>query len=111
VAVGSLEVDGVRRTPVLTADGSVVDIGPEELNTLLGYALHVCALKAGASFLERTKPYLEQFIKACAEKNGKLKLTKWYAHFQKDGYGWTLLPPSQEVGAPVDGSGVNSGGN
>lgn len=109
-AVGSLEVDGVRATPVLAADGDLVDIGPEELNTLLGYSLHVLAMKAGASFLDRTKPYLEQFVEACVEKNGRLKLTKWYAHFQKHGYGWSMLPPGSETGAPADGSGVAEAG-
>lgn len=107
--VGSLEVDGVRQTPVLTADGDFIDIGPEELNTLLGYALHVLALKATASFVDRTKPYLEQFIQAAVEKNARLKLTRWYAHFQKHGYGWSLLPPAVPVGAPTDGSGIAEG--
>lgn len=110
-AVGSLEVDGVRSTPVLTTDLATVDIGPEELNTILGYALHVCAVKTGASFLERTKPYLEQFVRAVAQKNDRLKLTKWYALFQKEGYGWTMLPPSQEAGAPDGASGVSRGGD
>jgi hypothetical protein len=99
---GSLNVDGVRATPVLTADGDFVDIGPEELDTLTGYALHVCAMKAGASFLERTKPYLEQFIKAAVERNGLLKKTRWYTHFQKEGYAWSMIPDAPTTGQPAD---------
>lgn len=99
---GSLEVDGVRATPVLTADGDTVDIGPEELDTLTGYALHVCAMKAGASFLERTKPYLEDFIEAAAKRNGLLKLTRWYTHYQKEGYAWSLIPDAPTTGQPAN---------
>ena len=100
--VGSLEVDGVRATPVLTADGDFVNIGSEELDTLTGYALHVCAIKAGASFLERTKPYLEQFIKAAVQRNHLLKLTRWYTHFQKEGYAWSVIPDAPTTGQPAD---------
>lgn len=102
VVVGSLEVDGVRSTPVLSADGDFVDIGSEELDTLTGYALHVCAMKAGASFLERTKPYLEDFLEAAVRRNGLLKLTRWYTHFQKEGYAWSMIPDAPTVGQPAD---------
>lgn len=101
-AIGSLEVDGVRSTPVLTDDGDYVNIGPEELDTLTGYALHVCAVKAGASFLERTKPYLEQFVKAAVERNALLKLSRWYTHFQKEGYAWSVIPDAPTTGQPAD---------
>lgn len=98
---GSLEVDGVRNTPVLTADGDFVDLGPEELDTLLGYALHAAAFKAGPAFLERTKPALEQFIKTAAARNALLKTTRWYTALQKDGYAWSVLPPAVQPGAPA----------
>lgn len=98
---GSMEVDGVRRTPVLTLDADLVDIGPEELNTLLGYAVHVLALIPGAAFLDRTKPQLEAFIQATVARNVLLKRTRWYTLFQKQGYAWSLLPPAQAVGAPA----------
>lgn len=99
-AQGSLEVDGVRATPVLTTDGALVDIGPEELDTLVGYMLHVVALKAGAAFLERTKPQLEAFIQAAATRNHLLKLTRWYTHFHKEGYAWSGTPVAETAGQP-----------
>lgn len=99
---GSLEVDGVRSTPVLNSDSSYVDIGSEEFDTLTGYALHVCALKAGASFLDRTKPYLEQFVQAAVQRNGLLKMTRWYTHFQKEGYAWSMIPDAPTTGQPAD---------
>lgn len=97
---GSVEVDGVRRTPVLAADGDFVDIGPEELSTLLGYALHAAAFKGGAALLERTKAYLGAFIEAAATRNQALKRTRWYAHFHEHGYHWETLPPATQPGAP-----------
>jgi len=100
--VGSLEVDGVRSTPVLTDDSDFVNIGSEEIDTLTGYALHVCALKAGASFLDRTKPYLEQFVKAAVERNALIKMSRWYTSFQKEGYAWSLVPDAPTTGQPAD---------
>lgn len=102
VVVGSLEIDGVRTTPVLSSDGEFVDIGSEEFDILTGYALHVCALKAGASFLDRTKPYLEAFIKAAVERNHLLKMTRWFTHFQKEGYAWSMVPDAPVTGQPAD---------
>jgi hypothetical protein len=101
-AQGSLEVDGVRQTPVLTGEGQFVDVGPEELDTLLGYALHVCAMKAGPAFLERTKPQLESFIAAAVSRNHLLKRTRWYTLFQKEGYAWSCIPAAPAVGTPED---------
>lgn len=97
---GSLEVDGVRATPVLLTDGAFIDIGPEELDVLLGYMLHVCAMKAGASFLERTKPQLEAFMRAAVSRNHLLKFTRWYTLFNKEGYAWSCQPEAQAAGAP-----------
>lgn len=101
-AVGTLTIDGVRQTPVLTADADTIDIGPEELSTLVGYALHVCAMKAGASFLERTKPQLKAFIEAAATRNTLIKKTRWYTALQKSGYAWSMLPNALPPGAPAD---------
>lgn len=100
--VGSLSVDGVRQTPVLTTDGATVDIGPEEFDTLLGYALHTLSIKGTATFIERTKPNLAAFIEAAAKRNHLLKLTRWYTHFQKEGYAWSLIPDAPTTGTPED---------
>lgn len=98
--VSAFEVDGVRATPVLTADNSLLDIGPEELDTLLGYMTHVVAIKTGSRLLERTLPGLKAFVDAAVARNRFLKLTAWYTHYQKTGYAWSLLPQGQTVGTP-----------
>lgn len=93
-------MDGIRQTPVLTADGDSLDIGPEELNTLLGYMLHDAALAAGAGFVERTKPGLEAFIQAAARRNRFLRETTWYTRLNEEGYPWALQPEGVPVGDP-----------
>lgn len=98
--VSAFEVDGVRSTPVLSADNIPLDVGPEELNILLGYMLHVAAIKAGGRLLARTVPGLRAFIEAAVARNKLLKLTAWYTHYQKTGYAWTLLPEARTVGTP-----------
>jgi hypothetical protein len=94
---------------VLTTDGSTVDIGPEELSTLLGYALHVVAFKAGASFLDRTKPGLDAFLAAAVQRNHLLKLTRWYTHYQKEGYAWSVVPEAPMTGDPTTGDPLTGG--
>lgn len=72
VGGGSLEVDGVRQTPVLTADGDFLDIGQEELGYLLGEMLHILSFKT-PSFLATTQKYHQQFLIAAAQRNSILK--------------------------------------
>lgn len=98
--VGSVEVDGIRATPVLTTDGETADIGPEELDVLLGYAVHAAALKGGARLLQRTLPGLRAFVDAAAARNTFLQRSAWYHRVQARGYAWSLLPPVPAPGAP-----------
>jgi hypothetical protein len=97
---GSVGVDGIRQTPVLAADGDTVDIGPEELSTLLGYALHHAAVKAGPVMLERTKQYLTAFQEAAAARNQFLRRTAWYTRLHPEPYAWGTRPAALVPGAP-----------
>jgi len=72
----TLTFDGVGVTPVLTADGDYVDIGQEELNTLIGYALHVLSFKMGAEIFKKMKPQFDAFIAAAMERNAQLKASE-----------------------------------
>lgn len=100
---GSVGVDGIRQTPVLTADGDLVDIGPEEFSTLIGYALHDAALKGGTTLLTRTKGYLEAFLEAAGERNQFLRRTAWYTRLHPHPYAWSSRPSRPVVGAPEGG--------
>lgn len=71
-------VEGVTNTPILVNGADFVDIGQEELGPLLNYALHVLTFKEGGLRFQATMPYYKDFILACAEKNGRLKLSNLY---------------------------------
>lgn len=73
-----LVVDGVRQTPVLTADADFVDLGQEEMNAILGYALHIGTFKEGGSRFGATQRFYQDFIRTAAEKNQRLKASTMY---------------------------------
>lgn len=77
-AISSLIIDGVRATPVLTALPQYLDLGAEELNVLLGYALHVLAFTVGGEVLVRTYPGWQAFLKAAAARNHQFAASAYY---------------------------------
>lgn len=77
----SLTVDGVTRTPVLTDDDDYVDIGLEELSTLLGYCLHILTLKEGGPRFQSTIGVYRAFIQAAAMRNDVFRASSFYRHF------------------------------
>ena len=97
----SYEVDGIRTTPVLTDDAAFVDLGDEEFSTLLGYALHVAAFKAGAVLLDRTRPGYEAFMQAGASRNGRLLGSNWWRQFEKQNRDKMIRPPSVPPEPPL----------
>jgi hypothetical protein len=75
-----MTVDGVVITPVLVNAGDFVDIGEEELNQLLGYALHVLTFKIGGTIFKATAPLYDSFMAACAERNAIIRAqNRWRA--------------------------------
>ncbi len=69
-------VDGVRATPQLTDDAQYADIGDEEINVLLGYALHSLTPSAGTPAIQRTTPLYQAFMEAAKAHNRQLQLSK-----------------------------------
>ncbi len=82
-AVGghTLTVDGISQTPRLTSDGDYINIGTDEFNALLGYALHVLALKEGGERFEATMPLFKEFLSAAAEENDQLATSSFFRQF------------------------------
>lgn len=62
-------VDGIRSTTILVNGGDFLDLGDEEINTLLGYALHVLSFYKGAEALKQTRPLLVAFLQAAIKRN------------------------------------------
>ena len=79
-AVGSntLLLDGIAATPVMTEDGDPIDLGDDLLAVLLGYALHVLALKKGGQTFAQTLPLYRAFLAAAAEENSQIKSATFY---------------------------------
>ena len=78
----TLTFDGVAVTPVLTSSGDYIDIGQEELDVLLGYALHVLAFKRGGEAFQLTKPKYDAFMAAAVTRNGMLASSERFKQFK-----------------------------
>lgn len=68
----ALAVEGVVPAPLLTA-GVKVNIGQDELETILDYAEHVAQFKEGGQEFEASQESLKSFLKEAGERNGILK--------------------------------------
>lgn len=73
----TLTVEAVKLTPILTADGNFVDLGDEEIDTLLDEALWVLAFKR-PSELEGLKARHQAFLQACLAKNDQLRASAFF---------------------------------
>lgn len=71
-------VDGIRSTPILVNGGDYIDLGDEEINTLLGYALHVLSFAKGIDALTQTKALRLAFFRSAAERNDTFKASSAY---------------------------------
>ena len=82
-AVGghTLTIDGVAATPQLVNAEDFIDIGADELGTILDYALHVLALKEGGARFQSTMDYFTDFLRAAAEENDQLTQSNMFRHF------------------------------
>lgn len=74
----TLTIDGMAQTPVLVNAGDFVDLGQEEHNQLLGYALHAAAFKLGGEIFASTMPLYQSWVKAAGERNAQFKASSLY---------------------------------
>lgn len=82
-AVGgtTLVIDSVLSTPQLAADADFIDIGYQELGALLGECLHILTFKKGGPAFEATKHYHQEFLRAAADQNGRLRASALFRRF------------------------------
>jgi hypothetical protein len=74
----AITVDAYSPAPILVAAGDFINIGSEELSTLLGYALHVLSQSLGVAALKSTQPQYIQFMKAAAVRNEYFANSSFY---------------------------------
>lgn len=72
----SLVVDGITHAPILTLPGDFIDIGEEEVNVFLGYALHILTFKVGGTRFADTIPLYKAFLQHALLRNDRLLVSK-----------------------------------
>lgn len=58
----TIELDVCRNAPVPTADGDFIQLGPEVLDTVIGYAQHLALFKEGAAQIQQAEGLLKAFM-------------------------------------------------
>jgi|SRR5579859_1920362 len=76
-----LLVDGLASTPILVNDSDKVDIGQDELTSLLRYIQHVASFKEGGGEFKATEPLFRQFLAQAATRSGILKSSSTWRKF------------------------------
>lgn len=79
--LGTLTVDGIAATPQLVYGPDFIQMGSDALDPIVGYALHVLALKEGGERFEASMKYFEEFIAAAGELNNQLEKSEMFRHF------------------------------
>jgi len=79
--VNALSVDGVSDTPVLLQDADTVDLGEEDQDYLVDFALHVVAFKEAGPRWRATVPFFRGLLQAAAEENGRLKANQAFRRY------------------------------
>lgn len=68
----ALWADGIAVTPVLTSDSDYIDIGSQELGSLLDYCQHVAVFKEGGQEWQATLHLFQEFLQGAANTNAQL---------------------------------------
>jgi hypothetical protein len=71
-------VSGTIPAPILVSAGDFLNLGQEEISTLLGYALHVLSFGKGIAAMQKTRPQLHAFYKACALRSATFAASSLY---------------------------------
>ena len=62
-AAYTITLDVISNAPIPANDAANLQLGPEELNAILGYAEHLAMFKVGGEEFQATQPLYENFIK------------------------------------------------
>lgn len=98
----NLLIDGVRATPLLVNALDFVDLGQEEHDVLLGYALHVLAFKVGGSLLTHSYGGWQAFLRAAGQRNKQFAASAFYRQVMGLDQQRRVFPPDKQVPGIVD---------
>jgi hypothetical protein len=102
VGLNTLEVAGVRTTPILVNPTDYVDLGQEEHDQLLAYAHHVLAFKIGGEVLVASYAGWLGFLKAAGARNQRFAASAFYRRALGMDQQRRLRPTTAPVTTPVD---------
>lgn len=77
----SLMCDGVAATPILTGDTQKIDIGQEEVESLLNYCEHLAMFKQGGEEFSASSDEFQQVLANAGERNSLLMASSKYRTF------------------------------
>jgi hypothetical protein len=77
----SLQVDCLKRAPVLVADSDYLNIDSSYISPLVGYCQHVLMLKRGGQLFSVSMNELRAFMKTLVDKNGHLQAVEPFRRF------------------------------
>lgn len=93
----SITLDVVRNAVIPTADASQIQLGREEVDVILDYAVHLASFKMGGQEFLSTLPLFQNFVKHAAVYNDRLRGSSVYAStMQAETWGETKVRPRRE---------------
>lgn len=93
-----LVLDGIAVTPILTSDASIVDLGQEDMNSLLDLCQHLAAFKEGGLEFKNSMSLWKSFLEAAGERNAILKRCSAYRRWMGLDKGRQSRPLKAEEG-------------
>ena len=97
-----VEVSGLQQTPLLLSAGDFVDLGQEQHDVLLDYALHVLTFSMGGQRFTATADKWLAFLQAAGKENQQFAATQTYRRLLGlDVQRWRK-PQTAAVENPVD---------
>lgn len=82
--VYGITLDLVQKAPIPANDAAFVQIGREELDTILDYAEHIARFKEGGAEFQATVPMYNDFFRNAAVYNERLKASGFFTDVLKD---------------------------
>ncbi len=80
----SVTVDVVRNAPIPAGDGSQVELGREELDVILDYAVHLAAFKQGGAEFVATIQHYDRMFRQAMIYNDKLRAVSSHLQVESD---------------------------
>lgn len=78
---GSIVFDGYAEVPLLNTSTDFIQLNDDSVSAILAYAHHYCSFKEGGQEFADSSGFLQEFLKAAADRNQKLVATEFYRHF------------------------------